>query len=187
MQMQEGASQSGRHSTIAEEARKYLATWDEAGLWSGVALLARGDSILFTGGFGFADARNQRPNEAGTRYRIGSVTKSMMWAAIQALSVTGQLDLDASVSSIIGEPKMPATLTVRHLLNRRGGIAYWSAFDDATRVAARASTVRDLAAWIASKPLHFQPGASRHVLQLGLHSPRAGAMVRGSSISQMKT
>lgn len=144
-----------------DRVRSYLKAYEESGLSCGAVLLARGDSIVFNDGFGFADLKSGLRNTAQTRFRIGSITKSMTWAAIDRLNQSGKLDLDASVAGLIGAKALPPEVTVRHLLTHQGGVADWSSFADASRFRSRDSSLEDLAEWVASKPLTFAPGTSR--------------------------
>jgi CubicO group peptidase (beta-lactamase class C family) len=43
--------------------------------FSGSVLVARGDDVVFSGGYGYADIERGIRNDVETQYRIGSVTK----------------------------------------------------------------------------------------------------------------
>lgn len=77
--------------------------------------IAQGDSVLFAGGFGFADM-NQRINAtANTNFRIASITKTFTSTLIMQLVEQGKLNLDSDISTYgldFGNPR----IKVRHLL-----------------------------------------------------------------------
>lgn len=154
-------------ASIANRVRSYLAAYEESRLSSGAVLLAQGDEIVFSGGFGSADLGRGLANSAQTRFRIGSITKSMTWAATQRLAQDGKLDLDASAAKLIGTEALPLEVTVRHLLTHEGGVADWSTFEDSQQFSMRASSLEELAQWVASKPLIFTPGTNRRYSNSG--------------------
>ena len=88
------------------------------------------DSVLFSGGFGFADVEAKRPVTGQTLFRMGSITKMFVSLAILKLVETGKLDLQDELKKVA--PEVPfqnpweATHPVRivHLLEHTAG------FDD---------------------------------------------------------
>ena len=103
-----------------------LANWHATGGFSGVALVARGDKILFTQGYGLADRVAGLPNTPPTPFPIGSITKTFTALAIMQLAEAGRLRVDDPVTRFL--PDFPATardgvtLTLRHLLSHTGGV-----------------------------------------------------------------
>jgi CubicO group peptidase (beta-lactamase class C family) len=153
--------------TDATQVHTYLAAYDEAHLSSGAVLLARGDTVVFTEGFGYADVNARVANTAGTRFRIGSITKSMTWAAVHRLVERGMLDLDRSAAELVGSATLPSTVTVRHLLRHEGGVADWGTFPDVSQFTTRQSSLEELTEWVASQPLIFAPGTDRQYSNSG--------------------
>lgn len=92
--------------------------------------MATKDSVLFTGGFGYADLAAQKKVDANTLFRMGSITKMFVSLGILQLVQTGKLTLQTPVKSIA--PEVPfynpweATnpLRIIHLLEHTSG------FDD---------------------------------------------------------
>lgn len=88
------------------------------------------DSVLFTGGFGYADQAAQKQVDANTLFRMGSITKMFVSLGILQLVQTGKLTLQTPIKSIA--PEVPfynpweATnpLRIIHLLEHTSG------FDD---------------------------------------------------------
>ena len=147
--------------TVPTQTGHYLSAYEESNLSSGAVLLARGDAVIFSEGFGVSNVGTGVQNTPETRFRIGSITKSMTWAAVHRLAKSGKLELDESVAELIGTSALPSKVTVRHLLNHQGGVADWGRFDDSREVSRRRSSLKDLSGWVASKPLLFDPGSDR--------------------------
>src|SRR4030095_8103453 len=88
------------------------------------------DSVIFSGGFGYADLDTRRKVDEGTLFRMGSITKMFMSLAIMKLVNEGKLKLDDELKKIAPEVpfqnKWESTNPVRvvHLLEHTTG------FDD---------------------------------------------------------
>lgn len=92
--------------------------------FSGVALLAKGDSILFQKAYGMANHEWQVKNTINTRFKIGSLTKSFT-AYLTFLKVQkGIINLDDKVINFIPELYQNGTeqIEIRHLLNHTSGL-----------------------------------------------------------------
>ena len=62
----------------------------------GAVLVARGDEILLSKGYGQANAEWNIPNTPATKFRLGSLTKQFTAASILLLEERGTLALDRS-------------------------------------------------------------------------------------------
>ena len=86
-------------------------------------------SLEFFEGRGFADIASNRPIDADTIFRIGSVTKPFTAIAVMQLHEQGLIDLDAPANDYLRAYELiPARAglrpaTVRHLLTHTAGIA----------------------------------------------------------------
>lgn len=65
--------------------------------------IATKDAVVFSGGFGYADLRNQRKVNGQTRFRMGSITKSFVAIAIQQLVEQGKLNLNDKLRTLAPE------------------------------------------------------------------------------------
>jgi CubicO group peptidase (beta-lactamase class C family) len=144
-----------------------LAAWDArldslsaAGAFSGAVLVAKGDSVLLRTAYGLASRADRRPNRADTRFNLGSINKIFTKLAIGQLVEQGKVRLDDTIDRYLPDyPKPVASkVTVRQLLEHRGGIAdiFGESYDRADR-----SKLRSVADWIPlfrDKPLAFEPG-----------------------------
>ncbi|MEU4545659.1 serine hydrolase domain-containing protein [Nonomuraea dietziae] len=70
-----------------------VSAYTALGRFSGAALVARGDRLLFTKGYGHANYEHAVPNSPGTAFRIGSQTKTFTAIAILRLQEQGRLQV----------------------------------------------------------------------------------------------
>jgi CubicO group peptidase (beta-lactamase class C family) len=80
-------------------------------------------AIVWSEQFGYADLATQAPVTRTTRFRIGSVSKSLTAAGLALLVERGQLDLDAPVQKYIPDfPQKNGIITPRLLAGHLTGI-----------------------------------------------------------------
>jgi CubicO group peptidase (beta-lactamase class C family) len=94
-------------------------------LFSGVVLIRRGETTVFSGAYGWATRRWAVPVSLATRFDTASITK--LFTAVAALQLIGEgrLGLDTPILEVVdltGTTISPA-VTVRHLLTHTSGIA----------------------------------------------------------------
>lgn len=78
-------------------------------------------------GFGFADLEQRVPATPETKYRIGSVSKSLTSVAVGLALQDGVLDLDAEVQRYVPSfPKKPWPITVRQVGGHLAGIRHYN-------------------------------------------------------------
>ncbi len=97
------------------------------GQFSGAVLIRRGGTDLFCRASGYANRTWKVKNTTETRFRIASVGKLFTAAAVMQLIEAGELSLDTRVVDYLGltGTKIPAEVTVYHLLTMTSGIADW--------------------------------------------------------------
>jgi CubicO group peptidase (beta-lactamase class C family)/D-alanyl-D-alanine dipeptidase len=89
--------------------------------------LVEDQRVVWSAGFGFADAGKTRPATADTVCRVGSLSKLFTCLAVLKLVEQGKLDLDAPVTQYLPElrPEDPFNgppITLRHLMAHRAGL-----------------------------------------------------------------
>jgi len=96
-----------------------------------VVVVGRGDSVLYTKGYGHItwNTGSRRPNPTTTLWDLASLSKVVATASAAAVLVSeGRLDLDAPVHRYLpefnGGPK--DSVTVRMLLNHTSGLPAWA-------------------------------------------------------------
>jgi CubicO group peptidase (beta-lactamase class C family) len=125
----------------------------------GAVLVARGDEIILSKGYGSANLEWSIPNTPSTKFRLGSVTKQFTAAAILVLAEQGKLGLDDSVKKHWpGAPAGWDAVTIFHLLTHTSGIPNVTNDADFTQWKMHPSTPEKTLAHVRDKPLDFAPG-----------------------------
>ncbi len=161
---------------------RYLRELADKDLFSGVVLVARGDKILFEGGYGLANREDRIPITTDTRFDIGSITKEITKAAIGQLARDGKLSLDDRLIDHV--PDYPdrgvaRKITVAQLVNHSSGLGdlFNERFENAPKD--KMLTPRDFFPIFADEPLLFEPGKGRSYSNAGYIV--LGAVVEGAS------
>jgi CubicO group peptidase (beta-lactamase class C family) len=145
-------------------------------LFSGVALVRRGDETLFGHAAGLAHRGHSVPITIHTRFQVASVGKMITAATALALVEAGELSLHRPVAEVLAAPLRPASLddrhTLHHLLSHTSGLPNY--FDDEDDMpapfmsaieripASRARGPRDILPLFADLPLASAPGEYRY-------------------------
>ncbi len=142
----------------------FLKSEAAANRFSGVVLIAQGDSPLYHQAFGFASIEHQVPNLPDTKFNLGSINKRFTELAIEILAAQGKLSLADPLGKYL--PDFPNTearakVTIQHLVQMQGGIGdiFGEKFDAVAKDHLRHN--RDFIPLFAEEPLHFAPGTRR--------------------------
>lgn len=120
-----------------------------------VAVL-RGDSVVLSRGYGFANLEHRVPATDSTVYQSGSVGKQFTAAAVAMLAQDGRLRLDDPLTRYLPQGGAAwSGITLRHLLTHTSGIPDYA---DSTLDYRRAYSEDDLVRLAAALPLEFRPG-----------------------------
>ena len=126
---------------------------------NGAALVAKDGEILYSKGFGMADAASKRANSPETRFRIGSITKQFTAMAMLILESRGLLKRSDSICDYIDDcPEAWKAVTIEHLLDHTSGIANFT--DRPNFNALKAASPAQTVAGVADIPLKWAPGES---------------------------
>jgi serine beta-lactamase-like protein LACTB, mitochondrial len=156
------AAPAERHSNAVDEARRRTRALmvQEKYLPSLSVAVAKDGEIVWAEGFGYADTERRTPVTPRTRFRTGSVSKTLTAAAVALLYDRKRIDLDAPVQTYVpAYPKKEWTVTTRQLLGDIAGVhrlrgdggndqiprGYCKRVDDALKT-------------FAYEPLAFEPG-----------------------------
>jgi CubicO group peptidase (beta-lactamase class C family) len=129
------------------------------GKFMGSVLVARGDGVLLSKGYGLANLEWAIPNQPSTKFRLGSLTKQFTAASILLLEERGKLKLDDPVKKYL--PDAPGAwdrITIFHLLTHTSGIPNFTNFPGYRSSEATAATPEQIVARFRDKPLDFAPG-----------------------------
>lgn len=155
------AQTTDRSVDVGTRVDSLLTAYHDAGQFNGAALVAKGDDVLYTEGFGDAVMEWDVPNTPDTRFHVGSVTKQFTAALILSLVRDGQVALDSTVSTYLPDYTGPAAdrVTIHHLLAHRSGIPSFTGFEDYQSRIMRLDWEPDsLVAEFSGKELEFEPG-----------------------------
>ena len=106
---------------------------------------------------GYADLSRRTPVTAATRFRIGSVSKTLTAAAAARLAQDKRLDLDAPIQRYVASfPAKSHPVTARELLAHVAGIRHYQGSEALSGV--HYASVTDALRVFAGDPLLFEPG-----------------------------
>lgn len=108
----------------AETLQRYFSSMEDADLFSGSVLVAKGDSILFYESFGSADIKEQTRNDDSNHYVIASTTKMFTAVSIAQLREEGKLRLEDPIAMHLPDfPKhIGEQVTIGHLLTHTSSL-----------------------------------------------------------------
>ena len=152
------ASPASVAGTIAK-ARAFIAdTMARVGAPGAQVTVMRHGRIVWSEGFGFADVEQQVRVTPQTRFRVGSVSKSLTSALLGRLVEQGKLDLDAPIQRYVPSfPTKPWPITTRQLGGHLAGIRHYDRNEENVVYQHYTDVVADLAIF-ANDSLRFQPG-----------------------------
>jgi len=172
------ATSQQRAEAIAQAralALQWMAERGYVGLSIAVGIHAE---IVWSEGFGHADLEQQVPITRDTKFRIGSVSKSVTAAALAQLVEQGKLDLDAPVQRYVPSfPDKGKPVTVRQLAGHLAGIRHYRA--DEFLLARHFNSVTESLAIFKDDPLLFDPGTRYSYSSYGWNL--LSAVVEGAS------
>lgn len=116
-----------RYAPAIEHARLLMRAMVEASGTPGISVAVGIDGeIVWSEGFGYADAENRVPVWEYTKFRIGSVSKPLTAAALAMLVEQGKLDLDAPVQRYVPSfPEKRWPITTRLVAGHLAGVRHY--------------------------------------------------------------
>lgn len=118
--------------------------------------ILRGDSVVLSQGYGWANIELRVPASDSTIYQSGSMGKQFTAAGIMLLVGRGRLRLEDRITKWLPEGKgVWDSVTIRHLLTHTAGMAEYT---DSTFDYRKDYTEDQLVRFAASRPLDFVPG-----------------------------
>ncbi len=133
-------------------------------------LVARHGEVVYSRCAGFADRESGEPIAEDTIYRLASVSKPIVAAAVLALCDQGRMALDATVTDYLPwfTPKAPdgstLAILIRHLLTHTSGVTYRPGLLRRSGVSGGlddvSTSLQDNIRRLADVPLIFAPGTA---------------------------
>lgn len=150
---------------LSAKVDQYLSARTSLGQFSGVALVATKEGIVFQKAYGYANLELRVPNTPETTFEIASLSKAFTAAAVLLLRDDGKLQLDDPICRFIDRgPETWKAITLRQLLHHTSGIPdYESALELGSvkygDAMALSDAPRRFLEEARTKPLDFAPGS----------------------------
>jgi CubicO group peptidase (beta-lactamase class C family) len=131
----------------------------DAGLFSGVVLVAKDGKPIFERAYGLADRERHIPNKLDTRFRLGSLNKIFTGLAIGRLVEQGKLSYDDPLAKFIPDypdAESAKKIRIKHLLSHTSGLG--SFFPPLIHNAQKRGDVSAGMGVLERRPLEFEPG-----------------------------
>lgn len=126
--------------------------------FQGTVLIAKQGRVLFSKGYGLANAEHNIPNTPNTVFRLGSITKQFTAVAILQLEEQGKLHVHDPISKYLPDYPRGDEITIHHLLTHTSGIPSITNFPNLAEIQRHPSTPKKVMAYFQDLPLEFEPG-----------------------------
>ena len=101
---------------------EYITAYVDLGFFSGSVLVAQGDNVLVSKGYGLANHDQDIANTPSTKFNIGGLTYSFTAMAIMQLQEQGLLLVDDTVSKYLPDFPNGESMTIHNLLTLGSGL-----------------------------------------------------------------
>ncbi|MEP6901251.1 MAG: serine hydrolase domain-containing protein [Actinomycetota bacterium] len=142
---------------------KYLNEQVSADNFSGVVLVAKNDQPIFSNAYGLASKENKKPNNADTKFNLGSINKIFTRISIGQLVKQGKISFDDKLGKYLPDyPNKEAAekVTIRHLVTMKSGVGdfFGERFMALPKDKLRKNS--DFIPLFSGIPLAFEPGTN---------------------------
>ncbi|HEX7153716.1 MAG TPA: serine hydrolase domain-containing protein [Thermoanaerobaculia bacterium] len=100
----------------------YLRPYIDYHTFNGVVLIAKGDEVVFSKGYGMANYEFGVPNRPDTRFAIASITKRFTRIILDRLVAEEKLGLNDPLAKWVPDFPQAVKITVDHLIRHRSGV-----------------------------------------------------------------
>jgi D-alanyl-D-alanine carboxypeptidase len=129
--------------------------------FSGVALVAKNGTPIFTSAYGMADREKKIPNTTNTKFRIGSMNKMFTATAVLQLAQSGKLKLSDPLGKYLTDypnKNIATKVTIEQLLSHTGGTGdFFGPEFDEHRLELK--TLDDYVKLYGAREPQFEPGS----------------------------
>jgi CubicO group peptidase (beta-lactamase class C family) len=144
---------------LAPKFDEYMSALAKQERFMGSVLVARDGKVIFSKGYGLANAELDAPNTPQTRFRLGSITKQFTAAAILLLQERGKLSVQDPICKYIDNcPSAWNEVTIHNLLSHTSGVPNFTSFPEYQPKMMLPVTTQEMIARFKDKPLDFKPG-----------------------------
>jgi CubicO group peptidase (beta-lactamase class C family) len=146
--------------TQQQEMEAFVQAHLATGKFMGAVLVARGDEVLFQGGYGKANLELDVPNTTETVFRLGSLTKQFTAAAILQLQDQGRLSVNDTLDRYLPDAPHAGEVTLAQLLSHSSGIP--DSLASPGLELRQPHTPDEMISLVEGQPLEFTPGSQYH-------------------------
>ena len=149
-----------RYSAAVDESRRLARSLLLAQNLPGLSVAVAVDGqIVWAEGFGWADVGGRTPVTPATRFRLGSISKTLTAAAAALLYERGRVDLDAPVQRYVAAyPQKQWPITTRQLMGDVAGVHFIRGDNNDSMPARECASLDEALEIFAGEPLLFEPG-----------------------------
>lgn len=142
------ANQQKRYDIAATKLDQYL---KDKG-FNGTVLVTDKNNVVLRKGYGYANIKDKVLTTPRTKYRIGSITKTVVAISILQLREKGKLNIEDNVNKYIPSFPRDKKITLRNLLTHTSGLP------DQGQGSVDAASRLKLVTWIGAQKLQFPAG-----------------------------
>ncbi|MBE7157956.1 MAG: serine hydrolase [Rhodospirillales bacterium] len=143
-----------------DRMEQVVASFVKDNSFMGTVLVAEGDTVLLSKGYGQADLEWNLPNVPDAKFRLGSLTKQFTATLILLLQQDGKLNVTDPVSKYLPDaPKAWEKITLVNLLSHTSGIPNFTNFPEFHAWSMNPHTPAEEIAFFRDRPLDFEPGS----------------------------
>lgn len=138
-----------------------------------------GDGMIFSKGYGYSNVAEQIPvNPSLTKFRIGSVSKTLTSVGMGVLMQEGKLDPDELIQTyVFNFPRKKYPITVKQVAGHIAGIRHYNGSEFMSRK--RYDSVSEALTIFENDPLLFEPGTQYSYSSYGWNL--ISAVIEGAS------
>ena len=142
---------------LEAEVDAYLKPLLDLDLISGSILIAKGDEILLTKGYGPANREHGIPNTPETKFRLGSMTKQFTAMGILVLADQEKLKLDDRLAKYLPDFPNAEKIQLHQLLSHTSGVPSYNGVEGYGENYIKPWSVDEVIEWFKDEPLQFEP------------------------------
>lgn len=136
------------YASISQKLDQYLVGKQ----FNGTVLVTDKEHVILNKGYGYADVQNKIENTPHTKYRIGSITKTVVATSILQLQDQGKLNIQDNVNKYIPSFPENKNIMLYHLLTHTSGLP------EHAKGNVNAASRLQLMNWIGRQNLEFPAG-----------------------------
>lgn len=125
-------------------------------------LIMKGDSVIFSKSYGYADLNTKEPITSKTLFNVGSITKTFVMNSILMLRDEGKLSLEDSLIKYFPEFKnkdIARKVKIKHLLTHTSGLPDLRPVQQQRQFYLTADDVQNWQPIMQADSLEFEPGS----------------------------